>query len=176
MTATTTSDPRTAHTSDAGSTAGPLHPSAPPTAPSTAHTAGTALGLLVLRVAIGFTFIAHGWQKVAVNGLAGTTEGFGGMGVPAPELLAPFVAFTEIIAGALLIVGLLTRVAALALAVTALVALFLVHASSGFYAADGGIELVFLLAAGALALVATGAGRLSLDAPLWSRIRSRRTV
>ncbi|NQX10827.1 DoxX family protein [Microbacteriaceae bacterium VKM Ac-2855] len=145
----------------------------PDTSSATSHRAapglGSSAGLLVLRIALGAVFIAHGAQKIFVDGLAATTEGFAGMGIPFAAVLAPVAAFTELLAGAAIIVGLLTRIAAAGLAVTALVALFVVHAPNGFFAADGGIEFLLLLAAGACALVLTGAGRISADAALRRR-------
>ncbi|MWV60702.1 DoxX family protein [Rathayibacter sp. VKM Ac-2754] len=142
-----------------------------PAAPTTHRAAplGSSLGLLVLRVALGAVFLAHGWQKVAVDGLAATTEGFGAMGIPFAAVLAPVAAFTELLAGAAVIVGLLTRIAAAGLAITALVALVVVHLPNGFFAATGGIEFVLVLAAGSAALALTGAGRLSVDALLRRR-------
>lgn len=130
-------------------------------------------GLLLLRVVIGITALAHGWQKVWLNGLEGTAEGFGGMGIPLPGIAAPLVAYTEIIGGALLVVGLAARFAGLAIGVAMVVALVLVHLPAGFFAADGGIELVLLIAAGAFALALTGSGGFSIDA-LFSRSRVAR--
>lgn len=145
----------------------------PRTAAAAARPASASLtssaGILVLRLALGAVFIAHGWQKVFVDGLAATTEGFAGMGIPFAAVLAPVAALTELLAGAAIIVGLLTRIAAAGLAVTALVALFLVHAPNGFFMATGGIEFLLVLAAGAIALILTGAGRLSADAALFRR-------
>ncbi|MCJ1705786.1 DoxX family protein [Rathayibacter sp. VKM Ac-2926] len=143
-----------------------------PTTSSTARRSalpGASAGLLVLRLALGAVFLAHGWQKIAVDGLAATTEGFGAMGIPFAAVLAPVAAFTELLGGAAIIVGLLTRIAAAGLAITALVALVVVHLPSGFFAATGGIEFVLVLAAGAVALALTGAGRLSVDALLRRR-------
>ena len=49
------------------------------------------LALTGIAVLLGVAFIAHGYQKLAVFGLAGATEAFRGMGVPAPELTAPAI-------------------------------------------------------------------------------------
>ena len=59
------------------------------------------------------------------------------------------------------------------LAVDMLGALFLVHASAGVFAANGGYELVLLLAAAAFALALTGAGRVSVDRALFGRSNSK---
>lgn len=72
-----------------------------------ARTASTLrdLGLLAARIVLGTIFIAHGWQKLTAWTIAGTTEAFAGMGVPMPQISAPFVAGLELIGGALLILG-----------------------------------------------------------------------
>lgn len=130
----------------------------------TIHPSAAGIALLVLRVAIGATFLAHGVDKL--GDLSGTEQGFDGMGIPAPALMAPFVALTETIGGALLIVGLATPLAGLALAIDMVVAWLTAHTGSGFFVADGGPELVMLLGAGSLALALVGPGRFSLDAAL----------
>ncbi|MCR8670801.1 DoxX family protein [Agrococcus sp. HG114] len=128
-----------------------------------------AIGLLVLRLALGAVLIAHGAQKIFFYGFAGTSASFAQMGVPLAELAAPVVAIVELIGGIAIALGILTRPAAVLVAVDMVAAALLVHAPFGMFIEDGGIELVLLLAGGALALAATGAGRFSLDALLASR-------
>ena len=118
----------------------------------------------LLRFAFGFLFLAHGWQKYFQFTIEGTTAAFGQMGVPAANLLAPLAATLEIAGGAAIILGLLTRVFAGLLCVQIVVALFMVHAAGGVFVENGGFELVLALAAGALALLLVGPGRISLDA------------
>ncbi|MFB8891965.1 DoxX family protein [Microbacterium plantarum] len=132
-------------------------------APSTAASTAASVGLLVLRVALGGVFIAHGAQKIFEDSLPATAEAFAGMGVPLAPVLGPAVAVLELAGGILLVLGLLTRPIALLLAATMVVALVLVHLPAGFWAADGGYEYVAVLAAGGVALALTGAGRLSAD-------------
>ncbi len=95
------------------------------------------------------------------------------MGVPAAEIAAPVVAGLELAGGIALILGVLTRIVAALLALDMLGALFLVHAPAGVFAANGGYELVLLLAAAALALALTGAGRISVDRALFGRRNSK---
>ncbi|BCT75331.1 membrane protein [Sinomonas cyclohexanicum] len=123
----------------------------------------------VLRVALGAVFFAHGWQKFFEYTIPGAQGAFAQMGVPAAQLAAPVSAGLELVGGALLIVGLLTRVAGVLLAVEMLSALFLVHVSAGMFVEKGGMELVLVLAAGAAAVALVGPGRLSLDAALFGR-------
>ena len=130
----------------------------------------------ILRVILGFLFAAHGWQKFNEWTIAGTQASFTKMGVPAAEIAAPAVAVLELGGGIALILGVLTRVVALLLALDMLGALFLVHASAGVFAATGGYELVLLLAAAALALALIGAGRISVDRAVFGRANSKLAV
>jgi putative oxidoreductase len=123
----------------------------------------------VLRVALGAVFFAHGWQKFFEYTIPGAQGAFAQMGVPAAQLAAPISAGLELIGGALLVVGLLTRVAGALLAVEMLSALFLVHISAGMFVEKGGMELVLILAAASAAVALVGPGRLSLDAALFGR-------
>ncbi|NUT70566.1 DoxX family protein [Pseudarthrobacter sp. C4D7] len=129
----------------------------------------TTTALAALRIVLGFLFAAHGWQKFNEWTIAGTQASFARMGVPAADLMAPAVAVLELAGGIALILGVLTRVVAALLVVDMLGALFLVHAPAGVFAANGGYELVLLLAAASFALALTGAGRLSLDRALFGR-------
>lgn len=133
--------------------------------------AGLDAGLLLLRLVLGVIFIAHGLQKILVDTIPGVAAGFGGMGIPAPEVAAAVVAGVEVVGGVLLIVGLGTRVFAVLLTVDMAVALVLVHLSAGFFAADGGYEYVLLLAVASLALALTGPGRIAIDALIARRRR-----
>ncbi len=124
---------------------------------------GIDLGLLVLRVVTGLVFFLHGWQKLFDNGLAATEAGFEFMGAPMPGITSVIVTFLELVGGAALIVGAFTRLAALLLAIDMLGAIFIFHIDFGFFMENGGIELVLILAAAALALFFTGGGRYSVD-------------
>jgi putative oxidoreductase len=141
-------------------------------------------GLLVLRLVVGVTFLLHGIDKL--GDLSGTEAFFASLEIPAPGLMAPFVAVTETLGGALLIAGLATPLVGAALAVDMLVALVTAHIDGGFFAADGGIELVLLLGGASLAVALTGPGRFSADAALdlrrylraagtWTRDSTRRS-
>jgi putative oxidoreductase len=119
-------------------------------------------GLLVLRLVVGVTFVLHGLDKL--GDLPGTGEFFASLAIPAPSLMAPFVALTETVGGLLLIIGVATPLVGAALAVDMLVALVTAHIDAGFFAADGGIELALLPGGASLALALTGAGRWSAEA------------
>lgn len=131
------------------------------------------IGILVLRLAAGVIMIAHGLQKLLSVSIPGVQEMLAGMGVPAASAMGAILPFAEVAAGALLILGALTRVAGIVTALVAVGAIVTVHGSQGFYAADGGYEFVLLLAAAGIALALTGPGRIAVDA-LFARPRARR--
>ena len=120
------------------------------------------IGLAVLRVIAGLVFVAHGGQKLFVFGLDGVTTGFSQMGVPLAGITAPLVALVEFFGGMALVVGLLTRLAAIGLSITMLGAIFLVHLANGFFLPNGS-EFALTLLGAAVALGFTGAGDFSLD-------------
>src|SRR4051812_24744755 len=91
------------------------------------------LALLLLRVVIGGVFIAHGWQKLFVFGLSGVAGAFAAMGVPLPAVTGPAIGVIELLAGAALVFGILTRLAAFGLACDVLGAIVFYHAKHGFF-------------------------------------------
>jgi putative oxidoreductase len=128
---------------------------------------------LVVRLALGVIFFAHGAQKVlgwfGGQGLRATVAGFEkGLGIP--PAAAVIAAFIEFLGGLALIVGLLARPAALGLIVVMLVAVSKVHVQHGFFlnwsmtpGKGHGWEFNFALMAMALAILVGGAGMLSVD-------------
>jgi putative oxidoreductase len=136
---------------------------------STALPSYPSVALLILRLALGAILIAHGAQKVFFYGFAGTGASFAQMGVPLAEIAGPAVGILELVGGIAVVVGFATRVAAALVAIDMVVATILVHLPNGIFVADGGFELTLLLAAAAIALALTGAGRFSLDSVISSR-------
>ena len=123
-------------------------------------------GLLLIRVALGLVFVMHGWQKLAVFGLAGTAGFLGELGVPAPTLNAALLIAVELGGGALLAAGALTRVAGALLAFAMAVATIAAHGAGGFFLPTG-YEFALTLGLISLAIAFTGAGRYSVDARLF---------
>ena len=126
------------------------------------------LGIAVLRIVTGLVFLMHGYQKVFVFGIAGTTGAFTKMGVFMPGVMAPFIAVLELVGGLALIIGLLTRLAALGLALDMLGAILLVHLAGGFYLPMG-YEFALTLFAACVALLFGGPGAYSVDDGIASR-------
>jgi len=134
---------------------------------------GASYGALVARVVLGVIFIAHGGQKVAGlwggGGLEATIQSFQQhLGLPA--IVAILVAFTEFLGGMALVLGLLTRLAAVGIFVVMAGALITVHAHNGFFLnwflvpdQGHGFEYNLALMGMALALVCSGGGRFSVD-------------
>lgn len=126
------------------------------------------IGLTLLRIVVGVIFLAHGYQKLFVWGIGGVTGAFTQMGIPAPHLSAYLAAFAEFFGGAALLLGLFTRLAAIPVAITMIVAILQVHLKNGFYAPTG-IEYPLALLAANVALIATGGGVFALDNLLFKK-------
>jgi putative oxidoreductase len=134
----------------------------------------THLFLLLARVVVGVVLIAHGWDKLSgEGGVSGTASGFASMGIPLPEVSAWFAVGTEIGGGVLLILGLLTQLAALCAVLLTAGAVWFVHWSNGILVTEGGWELVGVIGAACLMLIAVGPGRISLDGLFTIGRRSR---
>ena len=125
-----------------------------------------AYGLLFLRVVVGTIFAAHGTQKLfgwwGGGGLRGTAAWLGSSGFRPPLVMAFLVAVSET-SGLVFALGLVTPLAALALATTMVVAVGTVHWKNGFFSTKGGYEFNLALWAAVIAVAAIGPGRFSLD-------------
>jgi putative oxidoreductase len=125
--------------------------------------------LLIVRLFIGPCFVVHALGKLGVVG-SGSMEGFASwledLGVPFAAVQARMAMTSELVGGALLTVGLLTRPACLVLVFTMLVAGKLGHRGAGYLITNDppGAEYTINLAAIAFALFITGPGAVSLDA------------
>jgi putative oxidoreductase len=78
-------------------------------------------GPLIMRLIVGYVFMLAGWEKL--NALPQVTENFTEWGIPYPHILTPFVSCVECFGGALLILGLFTRIPAVMLAAVMIVAI-----------------------------------------------------
>ena len=123
--------------------------------------AASPFAVLVLRLALGSIMAAHGWMKVH-HGMPAHVQFIQSLGMPA--WLAYATAWAEFGGGILVLIGLLTRIASLAILATMLVAIVKVHLHNGLVSHPGktGYEYPLALAAMALALSLLGDGPLAV--------------
>ena len=117
------------------------------------------LALLILRLVLGVIMIGHGYPKVA-GGLPHHVEFVRSIGLPG--WLAYFSAVAEFFGGILIVLGLLTRIASLAVVIDLGVAIWRVHWKNGLLG-NGGYQFPLALAVIAFALIFFGAGPIALD-------------
>lgn len=135
---------------------------------STAASSRIDTALLLLRVVVGIIMIVHGAQKLFVFGFAGVSHSFAQMGIPAAAFMGPFIALVEFFAGIAVVLGLLTRLAALGLACDMAGAILFVHLKNGFFGPMG-FEYPLTLLVAFLTLLIAGAGAMSVDAIIGRR-------
>src|SRR4051812_45038642 len=130
----------------------------------TAYHDAASVGLLILRVVLGVTMAAHGYNKFFGGGrIKGTAGWFESIGMKPGTFHARVAASTEMAAGIGLALGLLTPVPAAGFVALMLVAAWTVHRHNGFFIVKEGWEYNLILATAAVAIAATGAGKYSLD-------------
>lgn len=122
---------------------------------------------LALRIPVGIIFMAHGAQKLfgwfGGYGLEGTGQWMDSIGLGPGMLMAFLAGSAEFFGGLALLLGLLTRPAALLTAFTMLVAIFSVHIENGLFMSNNGYEFGLALLAASVSLVFSGAGKFGLD-------------
>lgn len=116
---------------------------------------------------MGIIFAAHGAQKLfgwfGGYGLEGTGAWMDSIGLSPGVLMAFLAGAAEFFGGLALILGLLTRPAAAALAFAMLVAIFSVHFENGLFMSNNGYEFGLALLAASVSLLFSGSGKISLD-------------
>src|ERR1700710_2088583 len=125
-----------------------------------------ALGLLLIRLAVGIVFIAHGYNHIYGGGkIAGTGRWFESLGMKPGWLHAWTASVTELGAGVLLVLGLLTPFAGAGVVGVMLVAWITNHRKNGFFIfrPGEGYEYVMVLTFAGLMFSGTGGGNWSLD-------------
>lgn len=126
-----------------------------------------ALADPLIRIALGALLLPHGLQKLlgwfGGRGLQANTELFAKLGYSPGWLWGNIVVGTEVIGAILLIIGLWTRPAALAVAIFAFNAIIFTQGRGGFFWSNGGSEYSILLFVCALFVLIRGAGGLSVD-------------
>ena len=126
------------------------------------------IGILLLRLAGAMMLFGHGMSKMFGPGRFGPPQqlidSVSNMAFPAPTLFAWSAALAECLGGGLVLLGLLTRPAALALSFNMLVAAFGAHADAPFFSQGGASkEFAIVYAITFLPLLFLGAGRYSID-------------
>jgi putative oxidoreductase len=141
---------------------------------------------ILVRLLVGFVvFFPEGIQKLVFAEILGAGR-FAKIGIPLPELMGPFVGMVEIVCGALIIFGLLTRLAAIPLIIVMIVAIvstklpiwaghdiWIFHVPRlpryGFWSMAHEARADFTMLLGCLYLLIEGAGTWSCDAALANR-------
>lgn len=122
------------------------------------------VGLLILRVVVGLTLAAHGYNKFFGGGrIPGTARWFESIGMKPGRFHATVAASTEMSAGIGLAAGLLTPIPAAGFVALMFVAAWTVHRPHGFFIIKEGWEYVMVLAIAAVVVATLGPGQLSLD-------------
>ena len=123
-------------------------------------------GLAILRVVLGIAMAVHGWSKLS-GGVDNVAGFFGGMlGIPAPGLMAWVVTIVELVGGVLLVVGFLTQIMGILIALDLLGAMLFAYLLRGSpFIENGAItwEKEAVFGAAALCLAMAGPGAWSVD-------------
>jgi putative oxidoreductase len=144
---------------------------------------------VLIRLLVGAVFLEEGIQKFLFADLLGAGR-FTRIGIPAPQIMGPFVGVVEIVCGALILLGLLTRLAAVPLLINMCVAIastkvpiLLGHGywlfnlpkvpRYGFWGMASEARTDFSMLTGSLFLLIVGAGCWSLDWLIWQRSGTR---
>lgn len=131
---------------------------------------------LALRIPVGIILLAHGAQKLfgafGGYGLEGTGQWMASIGLEPGYLMALLAGSAEFFGGLALILGFLTRPAAIVAALTLLVAIVTVHLENGLFLSNNGYEFGLALLAASVSLIFAGAGSLSIDNIIAKRLAS----
>ncbi|MEW9673865.1 DoxX family protein [Ammoniphilus sp. 3BR4] len=125
------------------------------------------LGLLIIRLVIGLTFMGHGAQKLfgwfGGYGPKGTGGWMESIGIRPGVQMAILAGLSEMVGGLLFAAGLLTPLGALLIAGTMVMAILKVHGPNGYWGDKGGFEYQLVLIAVVIGVALIGAGSYSLD-------------
>jgi len=142
--------------------------------PDTAWAGRTAKAIILIRILVGWVFLSEGIQKFLFPGALGVGR-FVKIGIPWPQVMAPFVGVVEIVFGTLLLIGFLTRLATVPLIIDILVAIYstkiVAFAKFGFWGTlhEARVDVSMLL--GLIFLLLVGAGTWSVDERISTRGR-----
>ena len=121
------------------------------------------IGLLIIRLVVGLTFVGHGAQKLfgwfGGTGITGTGNWLKTIGLEkGARVWASLAGLFELIGGLLFASGVLTWLGAAMIAIVMIDAIFAVHGKNGYWMTEGGFEYNFVLIAVAIGVALTGPG------------------
>ncbi|HEX3741271.1 MAG TPA: DoxX family protein [Terriglobales bacterium] len=132
-----------------------------------------AKAIVLIRILVGWVFLSEGIQKFLFPSALGAGR-FAKIGIPEPQVMAPFVGVVEIVCGSLLIVGLFTRLASIPLLIDICVALYstkiVTFAKNGLWSTLHEARTDVSMMLGLIFLLLVGGGTWSLDG-LWTTKR-----
>lgn len=130
-----------------------------------------SIGVFIIRIILGLTFVGHGAQKLfgwfGGGGVKGTGKFFESIGIKPGTAMAALAGLSEFGGGLLFALGLITPIAALLIIGPMLMAIIKVHAANGFWSSNGGMEYNLVIIAVAVGVAMTGAGSYSIDAMIF---------
>ncbi|SFJ76605.1 DoxX family protein [Thermoflavimicrobium dichotomicum] len=129
-----------------------------------------SLGLLIIRLVVGLTFMGHGCQKLfgwfGGHGLKGTGGWMESIGIRPGTVMALLAGLSELIGGFLFAAGVFIPIASILIVGTMLVAIFKVHGQNGYWITNNGFEYNFVLIAVAIGIGLVGGGDYTIEL-LW---------
>lgn len=137
-------------------------------------TTNNSIANIMLRVPVGIILAAHGSQKLFAwfggYGLEGTGQWMESIGLAPGFLMALLAGSAEFFGGIALMLGFLTRPAAIVSAFTMIIAIFSVHFSNGLFMSNNGYEFALTLLAVNVALAIQGGGKYSVDSAIANKL------
>ena len=135
-----------------------------PVAPKTTRLQGW--GIPLLRVVTGYLFLASGVDKLFINGPPEVPPELGGL---LPVAIVVMISLGELVCGAALVAGLLTRLVSILLALLMVADILMIHPPDAFFEQDAGYEYALLRLAASTTLALVGSGKVALDNVLAKR-------
>lgn len=126
-----------------------------------------SIGLLLIRLVIGLSFMGHGAQKLfgwfGGYGLKGTGGWMDSIGMKPGVRMALIAGLAELVGGLLFVLGLFTPLAAIMIAATMVVAIVKVHGPNGYWSTQNGYEYNLTLLVVVIGVALIGPGQYALD-------------
>ena len=137
-------------------------------------TTNNSIANIMLRIPVGIILTAHGSQKLFAwfggYGLEGTGQWMESIGLAPGFLMALLAGSAEFFGGIALLLGFLTRPAAIVSAFTMIIAIFSVHFSNGLFMSNNGYEFALTLLVVNVALAIQGGGKYSVDSAIANKL------